>query len=401
MDEEDYVNEILLKFADKHNVKILAQNETYYTRKSDAKIQDIVACIKDGEKLSTPVGKGFGKRKGLNSEQFYLKNSEEVKQAFQMYPDAFMAYDEFLNKFESYKLKRDVLLPKFDIPEEFQDAEDLNDGGKRGEMNFLRHLTYEGARKKYEEITDEIRERLDFELDIIAKTGYPGYFLIVQDFCNEAKNMGVSVGPGRGSAAGSAVAYCIGITNVDPIKIPSSQLNKRVVESLVFAGAFDELDSYHRAQYFDVDTAGRTNIERLLRYSSSFQDSKNSVENSPVCRFAVMRFQIERPKINPAPEWQEYANVNREEEAIEHLWSKDIILERYLNSIEMGQGVFGVEAASKYYFGKSAKSLSKSEAAWIAAVLPNPKKYDPKNPSPFLQKKHRWIMKQMGYMTLN
>ncbi len=72
--------------------------------------------------------------------------------------------------------------------------------------------------KKYEEITDDIKERLDFELDIIAKTGYPGYFLIVQDFCNEAKNMGVSVGPGRGSAAGSAVAYCIGITNVDPIK---------------------------------------------------------------------------------------------------------------------------------------------------------------------------------------
>lgn len=86
---------------------------------------------------------------------------------------------------------------------------------------------------------------------------------------------------------------------------------------------------------------------------------------------------------------------------IEHLWNKDIILERYLNSIEMGRGVFGVEAASKYYFGKSAKDLSKSEAAWIAAVLPNPKKYDPKNPSPYLQKKHSWIMKQMGYMKLN
>ncbi|AQW95104.1 monofunctional biosynthetic peptidoglycan transglycosylase [Elizabethkingia anophelis] len=86
---------------------------------------------------------------------------------------------------------------------------------------------------------------------------------------------------------------------------------------------------------------------------------------------------------------------------IEHLWNKDIILERYLNSIEMGRGVFGVEAASKYYFNKSAKDLTKSEAAWIAAVLPNPKKYDPKNPSPYLQKKHRWIMKQMGYMKLN
>ena len=86
---------------------------------------------------------------------------------------------------------------------------------------------------------------------------------------------------------------------------------------------------------------------------------------------------------------------------IEHLWNKDIILERYLNSIEMGRGVFGVEAASKYYFNKSAKDLTKSEAAWIAAVLPNPKKYDPKNPSPYKQKKHSWIMKQMGYMKLN
>jgi DNA polymerase-3 subunit alpha len=85
-------------------------------------------------------------------------------------------------------------------------------------MAYLTHLTYEGARKRYNEITDEIKERLDFELDVIANTGYPGYFLIVQDFCNEARNMGVWVGPGRGSAAGSAVAYCIGITNVDPIK---------------------------------------------------------------------------------------------------------------------------------------------------------------------------------------
>ncbi|MCT4287065.1 DNA polymerase III subunit alpha [Elizabethkingia anophelis] len=269
MDEEDYVNEILLKFADKHNVKILAQNETYYTRKSDAKIQDIVACIKDGEKLSTPVGKGFGKRKGLNSEQFYLKNSEEVKQAFQMYPDAFMAYDEFLNKFESYKLKRDVLLPKFDIPEEFQDVEDLNDGGKRGEMNFLRHLTYEGARKKYEEITDEIRERLDFELDIIAKTGYPGYFLIVQDFCNEAKNMGVSVGPGRGSAAGSAVAYCIGITNVDPIKYDllfERFLNPERISMPDIDIDFDD-EGRDRIIKWVIDKYGQNQVAQIITYS--------------------------------------------------------------------------------------------------------------------------------------
>lgn len=85
---------------------------------------------------------------------------------------------------------------------------------------------------------------------------------------------------------------------------------------------------------------------------------------------------------------------------IEKVWSKDIILERYLNSIEMGQGVFGVEAASQYYFGKSSKDLNTSEAAWIAAVLPNPKKYDPKNPSSYLRKKHNWIMRQMRNVSL-
>lgn len=85
---------------------------------------------------------------------------------------------------------------------------------------------------------------------------------------------------------------------------------------------------------------------------------------------------------------------------IEIFWGKDVILERYLNSIEMGRGVFGVEAASEYYFKKSSKDLTKSEAAWIATILPNPKKYDPKNPSPYLNKKHNWIMRQMNNVTL-
>ena len=85
---------------------------------------------------------------------------------------------------------------------------------------------------------------------------------------------------------------------------------------------------------------------------------------------------------------------------IELIWGKEVILERYLNSIEMGQGVFGVEAASQYYFGKNAKNLTKSEAAWIAAILPNPKKYDPNNPSSYLRKRHNWIMRQMNNVLL-
>lgn len=136
-------------------------------------------------------------------------------------------------------------------------------------MNFLRHLTYEGARKKYEEITDEIRERLDFELDIIAKTGYPGYFLIVQDFCNEAKNMGVSVGPGRGSAAGSAVAYCIGITNVDPIKYDllfERFLNPERISMPDIDIDFDD-EGRDRIIKWVIDKYGQNQVAQIITYS--------------------------------------------------------------------------------------------------------------------------------------
>ena len=267
--EEEHVNQTLLQFAEKYDVKILAQNETFYTEKSDADIQDIVSCIKDGEKLSTPIGRGFGKRRGLASQEFYIKNTEEIKQAFRQYPDAFEAYTELLQKFEPYTLKRDVLLPEFDIPQEFQHEDDLKDGGKRGENAYLRHLTYEGAKKKYEEITDEIAERLDFELEVIAKTGYPGYFLIVQDFCNEAKNMGVSVGPGRGSAAGSAVAYCIGITNVDPIKYDllfERFLNPERISMPDIDIDFDD-EGRDRIIKWVIDKYGQSNVAQIITYS--------------------------------------------------------------------------------------------------------------------------------------
>ena len=267
--EEEHVNQTLLQFAEKYDVKILAQNETFYTEKSDADIQDIVSCIKDGEKLSTPIGRGFGKRRGLASQGFYIKNTEEIKQAFRQYPDAFEAYTELLQKFEPYTLKRDVLLPEFDIPQEFQHEDDLKDGGKRGENAYLRHLTYEGAKKKYREVTDEIAERLDFELKVIAKTGYPGYFLIVQDFCNEAKNMGVSVGPGRGSAAGSAVAYCIGITNVDPIKYDllfERFLNPERISMPDIDIDFDD-EGRDRIIKWVIDKYGQSNVAQIITYS--------------------------------------------------------------------------------------------------------------------------------------
>lgn len=219
--EEEKVNEVLLGFAQKYGVNYFAANNCYYSEKADAKAHDVLLCVKDGELYDKPkkyIGKrGREFRYGFPNDEFYIKSPDEMKKLFADLPEAIECTQEITQKIEGYKLAREVLLPAFDIPEEFKHPEDAIDGGKRGENAFLRHLTYEGAKKRYPEITPEIQERLDFELATIENTGYPGYFLIVQDFTRAARDMGVSVGPGRGSAAGSAVAYCVGITNVDPI----------------------------------------------------------------------------------------------------------------------------------------------------------------------------------------
>ncbi len=218
LEEEDHLNEVLIGFAEKYHIKVIAANELFYLEEKDSKAHDVLICIKENEKQSTPIGRGRGFRPGLKNSKYYFKSQQEMKEAYTDLPEAIENISELIDKIEEYKLERDVLLPAFEIPDEFKKPEDEMDGGKRGENAFLRHLTYEGAKNRYGEITDDIRERLDFELATIENTGYPGYFLIVQDFTSKAREMGVSVGPGRGSAAGSAVAYCIGITNVDPIK---------------------------------------------------------------------------------------------------------------------------------------------------------------------------------------
>ncbi len=218
LEVEERLNPMLVALADQHQVKIVATNNTYYVEQKDAIAHDVLLCVKDNELVETPKGRGRGFRYGLENDSYYMRSTEEMLALFSDLPQAIANVAEIIEKCEHYGLAREVLLPAFDIPAEFIDPQDAIDGGKRGENAFLRHLTYEGAKRRYTELTTEITERIDFELATIEKTGYPGYFLIVQDFCNAARQMGVSVGPGRGSAAGSAVAYCIGITNVDPIQ---------------------------------------------------------------------------------------------------------------------------------------------------------------------------------------
>src|SRR5699024_3151924 len=169
-----------------------------------------------------------------------------------------------------FTLERDVLLPEFEIPERFQDDQDKIDHGKRGENAYLKFLTFEGAKKRYGEITPEIEERLNFELGVIAETGYPGYFLIVEDFIREARKMGVSVGPGRGSAAGSAVAYCLKITNIDPIEY--NLLFERFLnpERVSMPDIDIDFDDEGRSKVMDyvIDKYGANQVAQIVTYGT-------------------------------------------------------------------------------------------------------------------------------------
>ena len=170
-EDENRVNQVLVEFSKKHQIKLVATNNTYYAEQEDANAHDILLCVKDGEKQTTPIGRGRGYRYGLPNQEYYFKSSEAMKSLFKDLPEAISNIHEVVDKIEPYQLSREVLLPKFDIPESFENEDD-----------YLKHITYEGAKKRYETLTPEIQERIDFELDVIKKTGYPGYFLIVEDF---------------------------------------------------------------------------------------------------------------------------------------------------------------------------------------------------------------------------
>ncbi|HCQ77219.1 MAG TPA: DNA polymerase III subunit alpha, partial [Leeuwenhoekiella sp.] len=279
-EDEDRVNQTLIEFSKKHDVKLVATNNTFYIDKEDAPAHDILLCVKDGEKVATPKGRGRGYRFGLDNEEYYFKSADEMKALFTDLPEAISNVDEIVDKVEAFVLARDVLLPAFTIPEEFQFEEDKQDGGKRGENKYLKHITFEGARQRYPEITPDIEERLNFELSVIENTGYPGYFLIVEDFIREARNMGVSVGPGRGSAAGSAVAYCLGITNIDPIKYDllfERFLNPDRVSMPDIDIDFDD-EGRSRVMDYVIDKYGANQVAQIITYGT--MAAKSSIRDT-------------------------------------------------------------------------------------------------------------------------
>ncbi|MBK7149311.1 MAG: DNA polymerase III subunit alpha [Bacteroidetes bacterium] len=233
MSEQDKVNEVLQKFAKEYDVKIICTNDSHYVDREDSNAHDILLCINTGEKQSTPTLKEFsdddvsvkGKRFAFYNDQFFFKKTAEMQTLFSDVEEALDNTNELIGKCDHLKLKQDIMLPNFPLPKEFQihhtpekiDDKTILTPDVRNQWEYLKHLTFEGARKRYKEITPEIEERINFELFTIKTMGFAGYFLIVSDFINAGRKMNVLVGPGRGSAAGSVVAYCIGITNIDPI----------------------------------------------------------------------------------------------------------------------------------------------------------------------------------------
>jgi DNA polymerase III subunit alpha len=193
------VNAMLSEMAVKHEIKLVASNDVHFINAEDAGAHDRLICLNTGKDIDDPGRMRY-------TRQEYLKTPDEMYELFPEYPQALENTMEIAGKVELFELNNLPIMPDFPIPEGFSNEDE-----------YLGHITYEGAKRRYRVITDEIRERIDFELSVIRKMGFPGYFLIVQDFLRAAREMGVSVGPGRGSAAGSVVAYCNFITDIDPI----------------------------------------------------------------------------------------------------------------------------------------------------------------------------------------
>ncbi|MDR0296349.1 MAG: DNA polymerase III subunit alpha [Prevotellaceae bacterium] len=192
---------LMLELARKHNVKVIASNDVHFVNADDAEAHDRLICLNTGADLND-------EKRLRYTKQEYLKTQKEMAAIFSDIPDAIANTLEIAGKIEQFSINRKTpVMPNFPLPDGFANADE-----------YLQHLTYKGAEQNYKEIKQELRDKIDFELETIKRMGFPDYFLIVQDFIVEARKMDVRVGPGRGSAAGSIVAYCLGITTIDPLK---------------------------------------------------------------------------------------------------------------------------------------------------------------------------------------
>ncbi|NLL59010.1 MAG: DNA polymerase III subunit alpha, partial [Firmicutes bacterium] len=200
--DQKELNQKLLKLGEKTGIPLVATNDVHYLERSDAAAHDVLLCIQTGKSVEDP------NRLKFEGSEFYFKDAEEMKETFHTFPSEVLENTLRIAAEVELDFSFDRMhLPPYDIPPSYRDA---------GE--YLRALCYEGLAQKYPQVTTELKERLDYELDVINKMGFAGYFLIVWDFVRFAHKNGILVGPGRGSAAGSLVAYALSITNIDPLR---------------------------------------------------------------------------------------------------------------------------------------------------------------------------------------
>ena len=277
-------NEGIFLLAEKTGTKVVATNDVHFVRKEDGPAHDRLICLTTNTFVDEPDRMRY-------TQQEYLKTEEEMLDMFYKHPETLANTLEVAEKIQSYKVDKDPILPKFDLPEEFMADIDKyleeykgiidegrcdKNGNERGEefcnsVAYLCYLTYKGAHWRYGETLSDVQaERIEFELKTICKMGFPDYFLIVQDFIAAARSEGISVGPGRGSAAGSAVAYCLKITNIDPIKYDllfERFLNPDRINMPDVDIDFDDDGRYRVFQYIE-EKYGKEQISHVITYGT-------------------------------------------------------------------------------------------------------------------------------------
>ncbi len=305
-------NKVIIELAHEYGIKLVCTNDAHFVDKENAEAHDHLLCLSTGKDIDDP-------ERMLYSKQEWFKTKEEMWEVFNDVPEAMANTIEILDKVETYSLDNDPIMPFFPIPESFGTEEEWRkkfteqqlydeftsdengenqlspeEGEKKikklggydkiyrikFEADYLAKLAYEGAKKRYAELTDEILDRIKFELHIMKTMGFPGYFLIVQDFINSARDeLGVMVGPGRGSAAGSVVAYCLGITKIDPLKYDllfERFLNPDRISLPDIDTDFDD-DGRGKVLKWVEDKYGHENCAHIITYAT--MATKNSLKD--------------------------------------------------------------------------------------------------------------------------
>src|SRR5699024_9477376 len=257
--DQNRCNEVLVKWAGEYSVKMIATNDSHYVEQEDSEAHDILLALQTNADIDDPNRFRFtDDHNNLNTE-FYLKTPDEMEKLFSDHPSAIDNTNEIIEKVDDIELSSELLLPDYAIPEQYDSMSE-----------YLREMTYEGAKKRYGELTQEVSERIEQELKIINDMGFVGYFLITQDFTTEARNRGVFVGPGRGSAAGSIVAFCLGIINIDPLRhdlLFERFLNPERVSPPDIDIDFDD-DGRQEVIDYVVEEYGRRNVSQIVTYGT-------------------------------------------------------------------------------------------------------------------------------------